>query len=47
VTRPDPPVDPPRIRPYDLPATYGCMVLVFFLLLILAVTDLLRRAGVW
>jgi hypothetical protein len=42
-----PPPDPSRIRPYDIPATYGCMVVVFLALLVLAVADLLRRAGAW
>jgi hypothetical protein len=34
-------------NPYDLPATYGCMVLVFLVLLVLFAANMLRRAGIW
>jgi hypothetical protein len=42
-----PPSGPTPIRPLHLPATYGCMVVVFLVLLVLALADLLQRAGLW
>jgi uncharacterized membrane protein len=37
----------PAPNPRYLPATWGCMLLVFVVLLILFVADILRRAGFW
>jgi hypothetical protein len=39
--------DTPPPNPRYLPATFGCMVVVFVILLVLFIVDMLRRAGVW